>query len=111
MFLLDTAETLVSLVSLLSGRQRWKYAEHVALSISAFFTSLSLLASVSVFGTRQKISMSLRKCSHPSIEKCSQVIMLHSFSDVVCLFPLFPLKGGYFCCILVASYGHVLADR
>ena len=32
--------------------------------------------------------------------------MLHSFSDVVCLFPLFPVKGGYFC-ILVASYGHV----
>ena len=32
--------------------------------------------------------------------------MLHSFSDVVCIFPLFPLKGRVFC-ILVASYGHV----
>ena len=32
--------------------------------------------------------------------------MLHSFSDVVRLFSLFPLKGGYLC-ILVASYGHV----
>ena len=34
-FLLDLAEVLVSLVSLLFGRQRWKSAEHVALSISA----------------------------------------------------------------------------
>ena len=25
---------------------------------------------------------------------------------MLCLFPLFPLKGEYFC-ILVASYGHV----
>ena len=32
--------------------------------------------------------------------------MLHIFSDVMRLFPLFPLKGGYLC-ILVASYGHV----
>ena len=32
--------------------------------------------------------------------------MLRRFSDVVCLFLLFPPKGGY-CCILVASYGHV----
>ena len=32
--------------------------------------------------------------------------MLHSFSDVMRLFPLFPLTGGYLY-ILVASYGHV----
>ena len=32
--------------------------------------------------------------------------MLHSYGDVVRLFSLFPLKGGYLC-ILVASYGHV----
>ena len=33
--------------------------------------------------------------------------MLHSLSDVLCLFPSFPLKGVCFFCILVASYGHV----
>ena len=55
--LLDPAETLVSLVSLLSGRQRWKSAEHVALSISVFLLSpfLLCLVSVSVFGTIQRI--------------------------------------------------------
>ena len=54
LFSLDPAETLVSLVSLLSGRQRWKSAEHVALSTSVFLTPFSLLASVSVFGTIQR---------------------------------------------------------
>ena len=53
-FLLYPAETLVSLVSLLSGRQRWKSAEHVALSISVSFSLFSLLVSVSVFGTIQR---------------------------------------------------------
>ena len=37
--LLDPAETLVSLISLLSGRQRWTSAEHVALSITVFLLS------------------------------------------------------------------------
>ena len=32
--------------------------------------------------------------------------MLHNFSDVMFLFFLFPLNGGYLC-IPVASYGHV----
>ena len=32
--------------------------------------------------------------------------MLHSFSDVMRLFPCFLSRGGYLC-ILVASYGHV----
>ena len=32
-------------------RQRWKSAEHVALSISVFLSPFSLLVSVSVFGT------------------------------------------------------------
>ena len=52
--LLDPAKTLVSLVSLLSGRQRWKSVEHVALSISVFLSPFSLLASVSVFGKIQR---------------------------------------------------------
>ena len=37
--LLDPTKTLVSLVLLLSGRQRWASAEHVALSISVFLLS------------------------------------------------------------------------
>ena len=37
--LLDPAKTLVSFVLLLSGRQRWTSAEHVALSISVFMLS------------------------------------------------------------------------
>ena len=61
-FLLDPAETLVSLVSLLFGRQRWKSAEHVALSISVFLF-LFLCLSQSVFLERyREDSMSLRKC-------------------------------------------------
>ena len=44
----------MSLVSLLSGRQRWKSAEHVALSISVFLSPFTLLVSVSIFGTIQR---------------------------------------------------------
>ena len=62
-FLLDTAETLVSLVSLLSGRQRWKSAEHVALSISVFLSLFySACLSQCFWNDTEKISMSLRKC-------------------------------------------------
>ena len=63
--LLDPAETLVSLVSLLSGRQRWTSAEHVALTISVFLLSLfysALSQSVFFWNDTEKISMSLRKC-------------------------------------------------
>ena len=61
--LLDPAETLVSLVSLLSGRQRLKSAEHVALSISVTLSPCTLLCLSQCFwSATEKISMSLRKC-------------------------------------------------
>ena len=62
--LLDPAETLVSLVLLLSGRQRWTSAEHVALSISVFCCLLFTLPCLSqcFWNDTEKISMSLRKC-------------------------------------------------
>ena len=62
-FFLDPAETLVSLVSLLSGRQRWKSAEHVALSISVFLSPFySACLSQCFWNDTERISMSLRKC-------------------------------------------------
>ena len=54
MFSSGPAETLVSLVSLLSGRQRWKSAEHVALSISVFLSPFLLCLSQSVFLDRYR---------------------------------------------------------
>ena len=63
MFSSGPAETLVSLVSLLSGRQRWKSAEHVALSISVFLSLFySACLSQCFWNDTEKISMSLRKC-------------------------------------------------
>ena len=53
-FLLDPAETLVSMVSLLSGRQWWKSAEHVAVSISVFLSPFLLCLSQSVFLERYR---------------------------------------------------------
>ena len=62
-FLLDPAEILVSLVSLLSGRQRWKSADPAALSISVFLSSFySAHLSQCLWNDTEKISMSLRKC-------------------------------------------------
>ena len=53
--LLDPAKTLVSLVLLLSGRQRWTSAEHVGLSISVSLLSLFYSAlSQSVFLERYR---------------------------------------------------------
>ena len=55
----------MSLVLLLSGRQRWTSSEHVGLSISVFVVNFFLLClvSVSVFwNDTEKISVSLRKC-------------------------------------------------
>ena len=52
----------------------------------------------------QKISASLRKCWHPSIEKCSQVLCCNSFCDFVSLFPLLSREGILH---FVPSYGHV----
>ena len=62
--LLDPAKTLVSLVLLLSGRQRWTSAEHVALSISVSLLSpfYSALSQSVFWNDTEKISMSLRKC-------------------------------------------------
>ena len=58
-FLLDPAETLMSLVSLLSGRQRWKSAEHVALSISVFLSPFySACLSQCFWNDTERISMS-----------------------------------------------------
>ena len=61
--LLDPAETLVSSVSLLSGRQRWKSAEYVALSISVSLSPFySACLSQCFWNDTEKISMSLCKC-------------------------------------------------
>ena len=61
--LVDPAETLVSSVSLLSGRQRWKSAENVALSISVSLSSFySACLSQCFWNDPEKISMSLCKC-------------------------------------------------
>ena len=72
----------MSLVSLLSGRKRWKSAEHVALSFSVSFTSFSLLASVSVFGTIQRRLACL--CASVDTHQSRSVVkfMLHNFSVV-----------------------------
>ena len=40
--------------------------------------------------------MSLRKCRYPSIEKCSQILMLHSFSDVDASFSSVSSQGRVF---------------
>ena len=70
--LLDPAKTLVSLVLLLSGRQRWTSVEHVALRFVVSF--LLCLVSVSVFGTIQgRLACPCASVDTPSIEKCSQV--------------------------------------
>ena len=62
-FFWTPAETLVSLVSLLSGRQRWKSAEHVAPSISVFlFPFHSACLSQCFWSDAERMSMSLRKC-------------------------------------------------
>ena len=106
--LLDPAETLVSLVLLLSGRQRWTSAEHVVLSISAFLLSpfLPCLASVSVFGTIQRRLAC--PCASVDTHQSRSVVKFRvaQFQRCGASFSLFSLKGGYFC-ILVASFGHV----
>ena len=98
----------MSLVLLLSGRQRWTSAEHVALSISAYLLSLSLLClvSVSVFGTIQRRLAC--PCASVDTHQSRSVVRFHvaQFQRCDASFSLFPLKVGYLC-ILVASYGHV----
>ena len=66
LILLDPAETLVSLVSLLSGQQRWNLVnmrEHLTASeyLCILCLLFSLLVSVSVWNVTEKISMPLRK--------------------------------------------------
>ena len=105
-FLLDPAETLVSLVSLLSGRQRWKSAEHVALSNSVLFVSFFLCLSQSVFLERYR-RLACLWASVVTHQSRSVVKFYVAQCQRCCVFfPWFPLKGGYLC-ILVASYGHV----
>ena len=104
--LLDPAKTLVSLVLLLPGRQRWTSAEHVDLSISDLLSSFLLcLVSVSVFGMIQR----RLACPFASVDthQSRSVVKFHvaQFQRCDASFSLFPLKGGYLC-ILVASYGH-----
>ena len=95
--LLDPAKTLVSLVLMLSGRQRWTSAEHVALSISVFCCLLFILPCLSqcFWNDTEKISMSLRKCGHSSIEKCSQVSCC-TVSAMWCVFFLVSSQGRVF---------------
>ena len=97
--LLDPAKTLVSLVLLLSGRQRWTSAEHVALSISVFLLSpfLLCLVSVSVFGTIQRrlACPCASVDTHLSIEKCSQVSCC-TVSAMWCVFFLVSSQGRVF---------------
>ena len=98
----------MSLVLLLSGRQRWTSAEHVALSISAYLLSLSLLCLVSVnfFGTIQRRLAC--PCASFDTHQSRSVVKFHvaQFQRCDASFPLFPLKGVYLC-ILLGSYGHV----
>ena len=110
----NPTELLVSLVLLLSGRQRWASAEHVALTISVFFvvSFLLCLVSVSVFGTIQRRSAC--PCASVDSHQSRSLVEFHvaQFQRCDASFSLFPLNGGYLC-IFVASYGHVslITDR
>ena len=94
--LLDPAKTLVSLVLLLSGRQRWTSAEHVALGISVSLLSLFLLClvSVSVFGTIQR----RLACPSASVDthQSRSVVKFHvaQFQRCGACFPCFLSREG-----------------
>ena len=96
------------LVLLLSGRQLWTSAEHVALSISVFLTSpfYSALSQSVFFGTIQRRLAC--PCASVDTHQSRSVVKFHVAQIQRCgaSFSMFPLKGGYLC-ILVASYGHV----
>ena len=96
----------MSLVSLLSGRQRWKSAEHVALSISVFLATFSLLASVSVFGTIQRRLAC--PCASVDTHQSRSVVKFYvaQFQRCCVSFSFVSSQGRVFC-ILVARYGLV----
>ena len=98
LFLLDPTKTLVSLVSLLSGRQRWKSAEPLALSISVLMLSpcLLCLVSVSVFGMIQ--TRLACPCASVDTHQSRSVVKFYvpQFQRCYVSFPLFPLEEGIF---------------
>ena len=81
-------------------REHLNGAEHLC----NFCLLITLCVPVNVWNDTEKIGMSLRRCGHSSIEKCSQVLRC-TVSAILCLFPL-SSQGRSFC-IDVASYGHV----
>ena len=90
----------VSLVLLLSGRQRWESFEHVALSISVFLSRFSLLVSVSVLGTIQR--------SVDTHQSRSVVKFYVAQSQRCCVsFSFVSSQGRFFFCVLVVCCRHV----
>ena len=68
----------------------------MALSISVLLSfKKKLRVLVSVLNDTKKISTFLRTCSHPSIEKCSQVLCC-TISAILCVLFLFLSKEGIF---------------
>ena len=64
-------------------------------NLSTFVSPFLVLVSVSVWNDTRKISISLRRCLHPSIEKCSQVLCC-SLCDFVSFFFLLSREGFHF---------------
>ena len=106
-FILLDAETLVSLVSLLFGQQRWNLvdmreylngSEHLCICVS-FFT---VLVSVSVWSDTGKISMALPKNVDTHQSRWVVKFCVAQFLRF-CVFFFFPLKGEYFALLLLAT--------
>ena len=95
--LLDPAKTLVSLVLLLSGRQRWTSAEHVPLSISVcllrffFYSALSQSVFLERYREDEHVPAQVLTAINREVQSS---FMLHSFSDVMRLFPCFLSREG-----------------
>ena len=66
-------------------------SEHLCIFVVFF---LLCLVSVSVWNDTEKISVSLRRCRHPSIEKCSQVSCC-TVSANLCLFSFLLASQGF----------------
>ena len=85
----------------------WKSSEHVALSTSVFLSPVYTALSQSVFLERYREGLAC-PCASVDTHQSRSVVNFYvaQFQRCCVSFPLFPLKGVYFC-ILVASNGHV----
>ena len=104
--LLDPTKTLVSLVLLLSGRQRWASAEprgseHLCIFVVSF---LLCLVSVSVFGTIQRRLAC--PCANVDTHQSRSVVKFHvaQFQRCDASFSLRGNKGGYLCITCLADH-------